>query len=70
MSRKRGDPRWIILRLATRCSGCGARLEAGTESFYFPESQCYAGYPCGCGDDAERDYSAEMFDEEEEESYH
>ena len=45
------------------------RLPRNSESFYFPETRCHYGGECGCGDDAERDYSAEMFDEEESASY-
>ena len=65
MSSQRGDPRWIVVKWNASCTGCGAHLKPGTLSFFFPETKCHAGNACGCGEDAEREYAAEMFDQEQ-----
>ena len=59
------DPKWIGLVWAVQCAGCGSSLEPGDEAYFFFGTKSAYGDACGCGDDAERDYSAQIFDEEQ-----
>jgi len=65
MKRQRGgDPRWITAQYTGKCDKAGCPvgvIPKGSRAFYYPATRallCEA-----CGKEAERDFSAHLFDE-------
>ena len=46
MPKYQGDPRWVTLRHAGKCSKCGASLAKGSEAFYYPKGKHAYGATC------------------------
>ena len=56
-----GDPRWLSVRYAGECAGCGASLPKGSRAFYWPKDKRLE---CAqCGESSERRFVAEVQDE-------
>jgi hypothetical protein len=65
MKRRAGnDPRWITTAYTAKCARPGCPLGVipkGARAYYYPLTR--AMYCETCGQDAERDFSAHLFDE-------
>lgn len=66
--RRNRDPYRTTARFASKCT-CGAPVNKGETIFYFPNTRTVSGSSCGCADDAERKFAADVFDEEMYNSY-
>lgn len=62
MRRYSGDPYWLTLKWAGKCSGCGAAMAAGLRAFRYKTGDLY-GAECGCGDRHEAEFLSAACDE-------
>ena len=64
MPRYKCDPRWITVRFEGTCVRCKRSIHPGERAFYYTDDRSL--YCAGeeCGKAASREFSAQVFDEE------
>jgi hypothetical protein len=64
MRRYKCDPRWINVRFEGKCVRCKRPIHTGERAFHYPEDRSLYCEGEECGKAASREFSAQVFDEE------
>lgn len=65
MAKYQGDPHWLTLRFAGKCSACGHTLPRQSEAFYYPNgNNMYGKECCSAANTSAAWFDAVAFDED------